>query len=325
MHRHGITGVHEMGAPLRRIDVLQRAELQGWLDLRLVCYIGGVEELELYEGGAVRGDPAAHLWIDGVKLYADGALGSRGAALLQDYSDRPGHRGLLIQSREQLQEGLLRCMRRDLTVAVHAIGDRGNRVTLDAIIGAHRQLGGDRPLRELRPRIEHAQVVHPDDFARFAAHGIIPGMQPTHCTSDMPWAGERLGDQRLEGAYAWRTMLDLGLLPPLGSDFPVERTSPWLGLYAARTRHSTSTGQSWSPDQRLTALQALLGFTVWPARAIGAEGWGRLVIGSRADLIVVDRDPLADDAAGLLETTVEMTIVDGEIVFAVEGGRFSSR
>lgn len=226
VHGLGITGLHEMGSTLDQIAVLEAAQREGWLDLRLVCYIGGEKELAAYEGSAVRGDPAAHLWIDGVKLYADGALGSRGAALLEDYSDRPGHRGLLIQSPEDLQEYARRCMERDLTAVVHAIGDRGTRVTLDALIGAWRELETDRPLSDLRPRIEHAQVVHPDDFARFAEHGIIPSMQPTHCTSDMPWAPERLGPDRLAGAYAWRTMLDLGLPLPLGSDFPVEKTSP---------------------------------------------------------------------------------------------------
>lgn len=324
MHRYGMTGVHEMGAPLERIDVLRAGERDGWLDLRLVCYIGGAEELAKYEGGPVRPGPAARLWIDGVKLYADGALGSRGAALLDDYCDRPGHRGLLIQSPEDLQEYIRRSMERDLTATVHAIGDRGSRVTIDAILGAYAELETRRPLAEMRPRIEHAQIVHPDDFDRYAKHGIIASVQPTHCTSDMPWAPERLCAERLDGAYAWRTFLDLGVQLPLGSDFPVEKTSAWLGLYAARTRHSVDTGQSWSPEQRLSPLEALLGFTVWPARAIDAEGWGRLAVGYRADLAIVDRDPLGEDPADLLRTQVELTMVDGEIVYTPEGGRFGT-
>jgi predicted amidohydrolase YtcJ len=325
MHRYGMTGVHEMGATMEAIEVLRRGEAEGWLDLRLICYIGGAEELEKYEGGPERPGPGARLWIDGVKLYSDGALGSRGAALLEDYCDRPGHRGLLIQSPADLQEYIRQTMELDLTATIHAIGDRGNRVTIDAILGAHASLGTQRPLAELRPRIEHAQVVHPDDFARFRDHGIVASVQPTHCTSDMPWAPERLCEDRLEGAYAWRTFLDLGVALPLGSDFPVEKTSAWLGLYAARTRHSFDTGQSWSPEQRLTPLEALLGFTVWPARAIEAEGWGRLAVGYRADLAIVDRDPLADDVERLLDTTVELTMVDGEVVYTSEAGRFSPR
>jgi len=325
VHRHGITGVHEMGASVAKIDVLRAGEREGWLKLRLVCYVGGADELAIYAGSPVRADPTARLWVDGVKLYADGALGSRGAALLDDYSDRAGHRGLLIQSPDELQIQAGAGMARDFTVVIHAIGDRGTRVSLDAIIGAHRELGTQRPLREFRPRIEHAQIVSPDDFARFASHGIIPSMQPTHCTSDMPWAPKRLGEERIQGAYAWRTMLDLGLLLPLGSDFPVEKTSPWLGLYSARTRHSVETDQSWSPEQALSPLEALLGFTVWPAQTIQAEGWGRLAAGYRADLVIVDHDPLGEDADDLLATSVELTMVDGEIVYAPRNGRFSRR
>ena len=325
VHSYGITSVHEMGASGAKIDVLRTAEHEGWLQLRLVCYIGGTDELAAYAGDPVRGDPGAHLWIDGVKLYADGALGSRGAALLADYSDRADHRGLLIQPPDELQVQAASAMARDFTVVIHAIGDRGTRVSLDAIIGAYAQSGIERPLRELRPRIEHAQVVAPDDFARFATHGIIPSMQPTHCTSDMPWAPTRLGDARIQGAYAWRTMLDLGLLLPLGSDFPVEKTSPWLGLYSARTRHSVETGQRWSAEQVLSPLEALLGFTVWPAQTIDAEGWGRLATGYRADLVIVDHDPLDEDPRALLKTTVELTMVDGEIVYTARGGRFSQR
>ena len=325
VHRYGITGVHEMGSSVAKIDVLRAGEREGWLKLRLVCYVGGADEFEVYEGSPVRGGPAARLWVDGVKLYADGALGSRGAALLTDYSDRAGHRGLLIQSPDVLQTNAGAAMARDFTVVIHAIGDRGTRVSLDAIIGAYEELGVERPLRELRPRIEHAQIVAPDDFSRFAEHGIIPSMQPTHCTSDMPWAPKRLGDERIKGAYAWRTMLDLGLLLPLGSDFPVEKTSPWLGLYSARTRHSVEADQSWSLEQALSPLEALLGFTVWPAQTIRAEGWGRLATGYRADLVIVDHDPLGEDARELLETTVELTMVDGEIVYTPRGGRFSRR
>jgi len=325
VHQYGITGVHEMGSSVEKIKVLQAGERSGWLTLRLVCYVGGADELEKYEGGPIRPGPGAHLWVDGVKFYADGALGSRGAALLEDYSDRPGHRGLLIQSPEELQAQARSAMERDLTVVIHAIGDRGNRVSIDAIVNAHASLNTDRPLHEFRPRIEHAQTLAPEDFVRFADNGIIPSMQPTHCTSDMPWAPDRLGEERIRGAYAWRTLLDLGLLLPLGSDFPVEEPSPWPGLYSARTRHSTETDQSWSLEQVLSPLEALLGFTVWPAKTIRAEGWGRLATGYRADLVIVDRDPLGEDAHDLLETTVQLTMVDGEIVYTPRGGRFSTR
>lgn len=323
VHRFGLTGVHDMGATVEMLAVLAQGEADGWLELRLVGQIGGTREFERFQGGPRRPGPEARLWIDGVKLYADGALGSRGAALLEDYSDRPGHRGLLIHNTEVLQQQSLAAMRRGFTPVIHAIGDRGNRVALDAIVGAWEEFDTERPLASFRARIEHAQIVDPADFERFADNGIIASVQPTHCTSDMPWAPTRLGEGRLVGAYAWRTFLDLGVQLPLGSDFPVEKTSPWLGLYAARTRHSVEARENWSTEQALTPLEALLGFTAWPARAIGATGWGRLVEGCRADLVVVDHDPLGEDASELLETTVEMTMFDGEIVYGTE--RFGAR
>jgi len=317
----GITGVHDMGVDLRELEVLRRGEREGWLDLRMIVYLSGDATLQAYEGSRAGLDPSSRVRVEGVKLYADGALGSRGAALIEDYSDRPGHRGLLLDDPDVLQEHIERVFTRRLGLAVHAIGDRANRVVLDRIVAGHAAVAArdaDLPsLDALNARIEHAQIVHPDDLARFAEHGILPSMQPTHCTSDMPWAPERLGKDRLAGAYAWRSFRDLGLILPFGSDFPVEKTSPWLGLYAAVTRQQpdgTPPG-GWSPEQRMTPLEALLGFTVWASASIDVPEWGTLGVGSRADLIVVDRDPLANDPQGLLETTVTMTVVDGEVVF----------
>ena len=317
----GITGVHDMGVDLRELEVLRRGEREGWLDLRMIVYLSGDATLQAYEGSRAGLEPSSRVRVEGVKLYADGALGSRGAALIEDYSDRPGHRGLLLDDPDVLQEHIERVFTRRLGLAVHAIGDRANRVVLDRIVAGHAAVAArdaDLPsLDALNARIEHAQIVHPDDLARFAEHGILPSMQPTHCTSDMPWAPERLGKDRLAGAYAWRSFRDLGLILPFGSDFPVEKTSPWLGLYAAVTRQQpdgTPPG-GWSPEQRMTPLEALLGFTVWASASIDVPEWGTLGVGSRADLIVVDRDPLANDPQGLLEATVTMTVVDGEVVF----------
>lgn len=317
----GITAIHDMGVDLRELEVLRRGEREGWLDVRMIVYLAGDPTLEAYDGSRAGLDPSSRVRVEGVKLYADGALGSRGAALIEDYSDRPGHRGLLLYDPDVLQGQIERVFERRLGLAVHAIGDRANRVVLDRIVAGHAAVAArdaDLPsLDALNARIEHAQVVHPDDLARFGEHGILPSMQPTHCTSDMPWAPERLGEARLEGAYAWRTFRDLGLILPFGSDFPVEKTSPWLGLHAAVTRQQpdgTPPG-GWSPEQRMTPLEALLGFTVWASAAIDVPEWGTLGVGSRADLIVVDRDPLAAEASALLDATVAMTVVDGEIVF----------
>ncbi len=312
----GLTGIHDMGATVEQIDVLRRAEEEGWLDLRVVSYLSGASTLAAWPGGPWRPAASARLRVQGVKFYADGALGSRGAALLQDYTDRPGHRGLLVTEPAVLREGVIEAWRRGFQPAIHAIGDRANRIALDVFAEARRVTG--TAAGTLPARIEHAQIVAPEDLPRFSREGVVPSMQPTHCTSDMPWAPERLGPDRLAGAYAWRTLRDLGNPIPLGSDFPVEKASPWRGLYAARTRQ-TPEGQppgGWSPEQRLTALEALLGFTAWPAQVIGENAWGRLDVGYRADLVVADVDPLDPDPRVLLEATVLMTMVDGEVVHA---------
>jgi predicted amidohydrolase YtcJ len=316
----GLTGMHDMGLTKSAYEAVWRADGQDRLGLRVVAYLGGIEELENFDGPH-RPGPEARVRIEGVKLYADGALGSRGAALLGDYSDRAGHRGLLMVDPEELTHQVHQCLLRDFPVAIHAIGDRGNRVALDAIEQGYERAKQERPelpaLSELRARVEHAQIVHPDDIPRFAHLGVIPSVQPTHCTSDMPWAPERLGEERLVGAYAWRTFLDDGNLLPLGSDFPVESESPLLGLYAARTRRGLDglPEDGWSPEQRLTALEALLGFTVWPAAACGAEGWGRLAVGYRADVTALDLDPLGPSERSLLKAQVLFTMVDGTVVF----------
>ena len=316
----GLTGVHEMGVTEEEFALFRGAEREGWLRLRLVAYLGGDAVLQAHDGGPERPSPDQRLRLEGVKLYADGALGSRGAALLEDYADRPGHRGLLLTSEEDLVAGVRRAFARGFGVAIHAIGDRGNRVALDAIRDGHAEAllkdPSVPPLKELRPRIEHVQVLHLDDLPRFHSLGVIPSMQPTHCTSDMPWAPERLGPERLAGAYAWRKLLDDDNILPLGSDFPVEEVAPRYGLWAARTRQ-TPEGKprgGWSPEERLTPLEALLGFTVWAAEAAGVREWGRLVPGSRADVTVLDRDPLAKDAREILEATALLTMVEGTVV-----------
>lgn len=315
---HGLTGLHEMGLKISEWQALQRAEAQGRLPIRVVGYLGGDEALADYEGGPVRPGPDARLRLEGVKLYADGALGSRGAALLEDYRDRPGHRGLLIVDPDELTARAARAFARDFTVTVHAIGDRGNRIALDALEQGYAAAKEARPqllpLAAMRARVEHVQVLAPGDVGRFARTGILPSMQPTHCTSDMPWAPDRLGPDRLAGAYAWRTLRDSGVAIPLGSDFPVEGVSPLLGLYAAITRQApdgTPEG-GWAPEERLTRLEALLGFTAWAADAAGVPQWGRLNVGSRADLTVLSVDPLTCPPADLLRAEVAWTMVDGE-------------
>jgi len=314
----GLTGLHDMGLEVTEWEALRRAEAAGRLPIRIVGYLDGDEELAKYPGGPVRPGPDARLRLEGVKLYADGALGSRGAALLEDYEDRAGHRGLLIVSPDELTARAARAFSRDFTVTIHAIGDRGNRVALDALENGYASAKEARPqllpLAALRARVEHVQVLALDDLPRFARTGILPSMQPTHCTSDMPWAPDRIGPDRLAGAYAWRKLRDTGVVIPLGSDFPVEGVSPMLGLYAAITRQApdgTPPG-GWAPEERLTRLEALLGFTAWAADAAGVPQWGRLDVGSRADLTVLSVDPLTASPSEILDAEVRWTMVDGE-------------
>ena len=256
-----------------------------------------------------------------VKLYADGALGSRGAAMLADYSDDHGNRGLLVMSPEQLAAATAKAKRCGVQAATHAIGDRGNRLTLDTYakaLGA--EASGDH-----RWRVEHAQILALDDLPRFARMQVIASMQPTHATSDMPWAQDRVGPQRIVGAYAWRQLRDSGARLALGSDFPVESVDPRLGLYSAVTRADAEgkpTG-GWMPQQKLTAFEALRGFTLDAAYAGFAEDeLGSLAPGKHADFVVLAEDPLAVPDAALRTLDVRATYVDGKPVF--EAGRASA-
>ncbi len=313
----GLTCVHDMGAGPSTIDLLEELRDEGLLRLRLVEYLAGAPALDAMEPGRfpLAPDDRDLLCVPGVKLYVDGALGSRGAALLEDYADDPGNRGLLQVTPEELDGLVERCARLGLQPAIHAIGDRGNRIVLDV----YDRVSRDHPgFRELRPRVEHAQIVDAADWERFSAGGYVPSVQPTHATSDMPWVPTRLGPERLPGAYPWRRLAPSTETLALGSDFPVERPDPLEGLYAARTRQDTQgrPGGGWLPDQRLGAREALAGFTLGAARAVRQEDRrGRLAPGWFADLTVLDVDPLVCEPHELLEAQVLMTIVNGEVVY----------
>ena len=312
----GLTAIHDMGVDPATIHILKRLRDQGRLRLRLIEYLHGNAGLsdERIAGLPLAADADDLLCATGVKLVIDGALGSRGAALIEDYSDDPGNRGLLLLSVEDLAERLEICSRAGLQPAIHAIGDRGNRLVLDA----YAELMQRRPkFARLRPRLEHAQIVAPEDWDRFAELGVIPSMQPTHCTSDMPWVPDRIGDERTRGAYVWRN-LDSARSPlAFGSDFPVEAADPLEGLYAAVTRQ-TKEGQplgGWAPDQKLDIRDALAGFTLGAAYAVHQEDRrGRLDVGWFADMTVLDVDPLDCDPTDLLRASVTHTVVNGRVV-----------
>jgi len=314
----GLTGVHDMGVSRADLELFRRFADEGRLPLRVAAYAAGdgdafadlcTNGLYTHDGGRLR--------MHGIKLFADGALGSRGAALIEDYSDDPGNHGLLAHEPGAYAGIVRRARECGVQVTTHAIGDRGNRTVLDA----YAQALGDGAGADHRWRVEHAQIVSVEDIPRFAELGVIASMQPTHATSDMGWAGDRVGEERLAGAYAWRSFLEAGVRLALGSDFPVESADPRLGLYAAVTRQDRD-GQppgGWLPGQRLTAAEALQGFTAGSAYATRSEGeTGRLAPGLRADFVVLAEDPLQVPDQALDDLEILSTWVDGEAVYLAE-------
>lgn len=314
--RHGLTGVHDMGVSLENLRRYRRLADRGRLPLRIYALADGEREAlaELCRTG-LYAHPGGRIRMRGVKLYMDGALGSRGAALLEPYSDAPDNRGLLLREPPALQALVDRVRGCGVQLAIHAIGDRGNREVLEAYT---RAIASAPAGSDLRWRIEHAQVLAPQDLPRLARLGVIASMQPTHATSDMPWAETRVGPHRIHGAYAWRQLRDSGARLALGSDFPVESVDPRLGLYAATTR-ADDAGMplgGWRPEEKLTAYEALRGFTLDAAWAGFMEKEvGSLEVGKRADFVVLAHDPLAIDPAALRTLTVESTWVDGRPVY----------
>ena len=312
---HGLTGVHDAGVSLDELHRYQRLADRGEMPLRVYAMADGNNAaLESLCANGLYRHPSGRLQMRAVKLYADGALGSRGAALLEDYSDDHGNRGLLVMSARELADASAKAKRCGVQVATHAIGDRGNRLTLDTYAKAL----GDDVAGDHRWRVEHAQILSPDDLPRFARMHVIASMQPTHATSDMPWAEDRLGPERIVGAYAWRRLRDSGARLAFGSDFPVESVDPRLGLYSAVSRADADgkPAGGWMPQEELTAFEALRGFTLDAAYAGFAEDeLGSLQAGKRADFVVLAEDPLAVPDKALRTLTVLATYVDGKPVY----------
>jgi predicted amidohydrolase YtcJ len=255
-----------------------------------------------------------HLWVRAIKLYADGALGSRGAALLAPYADEPTNSGLLVSRPEHLRAWTEAALRGGFQVNVHAIGDRGNRIVLDAFEAALRVV----PKADHRFRIEHAQVISLEDIPRFARLGVIPSMQATHQTSDMGWAEARVGPQRIRGAYAWRSLLNTGVIIPNGTDFPVEEVNPLLTFHASVTRQDPANlpAGGWYPEQKMTREEALQSMTIWAAFAGFQESvLGSLTPGKYADFVVLDRDIMQIPDTEILGTRVVSTWVGGKRVY----------
>ena len=313
---HGLTGVHDAGVSLAEMRVYRKLADAGRMPMRVTAFANGdAAALQWLCDEGLYQHPSHRLKMRTVKLYMDGALGSRGAALLQDYSDDPGNRGILVTAPDAYAATVAKAHRCGVQVATHAIGDRGNRIVLDTY---ERTLGKEATTTDHRWRVEHAQVLSPEDLPRLAALHVIASMQPTHATSDMPWAEDRLGPDRINGAYAWRKLRDSGARLALGSDFPVESVDPRLGLYSAETR-ADAKGQppgGWHPEDKLTPYEALRGFTLDAAYAGFAEDVvGSLGPGKRADFVVLADDPLAVEPARLRGLAVKATYVDGKAVY----------
>ena len=330
----GLTGMHDMGLTRENIEALKALIARDAFPFRLVGYIDGpgdAWEAQCKEGRSSTGE--AQLVLAGLKLYADGALGSRGALLAEPYSDDAGNRGLRLSEMDSIRARAVQAMKSGLQMCVHAIGDSAIRLVLDAYERAQGEAGRPR----LPLRVEHVQVLSQADIPRFAALGVLPS---THCTSDMTWAEARLGPERIRGAYAWRSLLSTGVYIPAGSDTPVERPNPLWGIYAACTRQDRDGRPAteadiaarfqgvpmpasrehfengWFGAQRMTRSEAIKAFTIWGARAAGLEqSLGSLEKGKYADFIILSDDVGSVPAPALLTTEVLETWVGGRRVF----------
>jgi hypothetical protein len=315
-NRWGLTGIDDAGEDPATISVYEELARAGKYNLR--NYVMLADPGDRAQAALAKGPRSAlydgHLWLRAVKLYADGALGSRGAALLEPYADDPGNTGLLVSSPGHVRAIAELALRRGFQVAVHAIGDRANRLVLDQFEAALRAV----PVADHRFRIEHAQVLSPQDIPRFARLGVVPSMQATHQTSDMGWAEQRLGPERIRGAYAWRSLLDTGVVVPNGTDFPVEQVNPLLTFHAAVTREDPRGAPEggWYPAQRMSREEALRSMTIWAAWAGFQESvMGSLAPGKYADFVVLDRDILTVPESEILDARVLATWVGGREVY----------
>jgi predicted amidohydrolase YtcJ len=314
--RWGLTGVHDAGADATDLDVYEELAKGGQLKFRLYAMISDNAATidQWFKRGPLMDGYNGSLWVRSIKLYADGALGSRGAALLEPYSDDPKNNGLLVSAPAHIQDVATRALKAGFQVNTHAIGDRGNRLVLDAYEAALKAV----PTADHRFRIEHSQILNYDDVPRFAALGVIPSMQASHQTSDMYWAGTRLGAVRLLGAYAWRSLLTTGVIIPNGSDFPVEQVNPLISFHSAVSRQDASDWPpgGWYPAERMTREEALKSVTLWPAYAAFQEKLlGSLTPGKYADFVVLDQDIMRIPPELILRTRVLSTWVGGEKVY----------
>jgi predicted amidohydrolase YtcJ len=338
--KDGLTTVHDMGIDSMEVDLYKKLIEQDQLPLRIYAAVGGVGDLwnRFLKEGPLIGFGNNHLTIRSLKMYIDGALGSRGAALIEPYSDDPENRGLTVSSEELIRSATIEALKHGFQVCTHAIGDRGNDIVLRMYASALQEV----PVKDSRLRIEHVQVLDPAEIPKFKEYGIVPSMQPTHATSDMYWAQARLGPTRVRHAYAWRSILNTGVIIPGGSDFPVENPNPIWGIYAAVTRKdregkprdaqdgnkyfqfskegmtdTTAFDNGWYPEQKMTREEALRSFTSWGAWAAFEEHLkGSLEKGMLADFVVLSSDIATVPDNEILNVRVLKTYVGGQEEFS---------
>lgn len=342
----GLTSVGDMGINEENFEIYKELDQEGMLPVRIYALVGGTGRFweRMKKEGPYINQGDGMLTLRSIKLYMDGALGSRGAALLEPYSDDPDNSGLLVSDPDTIERVTEEALQHGFQVCTHAIGDKANRFVLDAYERAEHAY--PQQAQDARLRIEHAQVISPEDIPRFKQLNVIPSMQPTHATSDMYWAEARLGADRIRGAYAWRSLLDDGNIIPGGSDFPVELPNPLDGFYAAVTRQDkagipqsaddvrkgfqlSSDGirdtndfnGGWYVHQRMSRDEALHSFTAWGAYAQFAENQiGSIETGKRADIVILSTNIMKVEPKDILTTAIEMTIVDGKIQYQKSSG-----
>jgi predicted amidohydrolase YtcJ len=314
---YGWTGVHNMSVDLADLALIDAEAAEGGLAIRVYNAIDktGYEAI----AAGPRRNNSGRIVTRAVKLYVDGALGSRGAALIEPYSDRPDTSGLLLMTHEEAAPLFERALRDGVQIATHAIGDRGNKLVLDWYEEAFAKVPADeRKVANPRWRVEHAQVLRHEDIARFSKLGVIASMQPSHAIGDLYFAPARLGDARLDGAYAWRSLLDAGAVIAGGSDAPVERGDPLIEFYAAVARKDLEGkfGPEWRPSQKVSRAEALAMFTSAPAFASFQEAdLGTIEVGKKADFTAFSKDIMTAPEAEILTAKTAMTVVDGEIIY----------
>jgi predicted amidohydrolase YtcJ len=316
-NRWGVTAVAEPGidgaALAAHVELIERGEYT-IRNYAMLADDPNFIEARL-SAGILDGAYDARLWTRAIKLYADGALGSRGAALLEPYADDPENLGLILTPQARLAEVTRRAIRAGLQPCVHAIGDRANRMVLDALESAFRSNGARS---DVRPRIEHAQIIAPQDIPRFAPLGVIASVQSTHQVSDMAWVQARLGRKRARHAYPWRSLIDAGTMLANGTDAPVEPVNPLRTFHAAISRQNAAgePNGGWHPQQRMTRREAIASMTVWAARAGFQEKIiGSITPGKYADFVIVDRDWMAVPMEEIMHSKIVGTYFAGRRVY----------